>query len=84
MYKGQRTGSRPRSRISLLERTGEAELVSSRINDVEVALAPLGVPRRGAGLQPVGDHVLVKGVNILHMEDHPAPELSLGTPCFGN
>ncbi len=51
----------------------EAELVTVRVADVEVAFAPFGVARSSVAPQPLGDAVLVQGVHVRDIEDHPTP-----------
>ena len=43
------------------------------IGQVEVALAPFGVLRRGVRIELAGHGVLVEGVDVRDVKDDPAP-----------
>src|SRR5262249_48849730 len=55
------------------KRPGEAQFVAIGIGDVEIALAPLGIARRRFGAEARGNRALIKGVDIIIVEDHAAP-----------
>ena len=57
------------------ERPGEAQLVAVRVGDVEEALAPRRVARRGIGPNPGGGQAGVEGIDIGVVEDQPAPPI---------
>ena len=51
----------------------EAQLMSVRVGDVEVALAPLGVARREVGFQTLSYGVPMESIHVGDVEDHATP-----------
>ena len=56
-----------------LEAAGEAELVAIGIQDVEVALAPFCVARRGLGIKTSREGSIIKRIDIGYVVYDPSP-----------
>src|SRR5512146_1689672 len=67
------------------ERAREADLVSVRIDDVEVALAPRGIARGKGRREAGGEGAAMHGVDVIDIEDGaPPPGVNAALPgCFG-
>ena len=55
-----------------LQRRGDRELVSGRVEDVKVALAPVGVARRKLWLEPAFERQRIHRVDVADVEDAAA------------
>ncbi len=58
---------------SVAQGLGKANLMAVWIGQVEVALAPFGVLRRGVRVEFTGHGVLVEGVDVRDVKDDPSP-----------
>ena len=59
-----------------VQRRGDRELVSGRVEDVKVALAPVGVARRKLRLEPALERQRIHRVDVADVEDAAAPWLA--------
>ena len=59
-----------------MQRRGDRELVFGRVEDVKVALAPVGVARRKLWLEPALERQRIHRVDVADVEDAAAPWLA--------
>ena len=70
-----------RDPAALAERAREGQLVAVGVREVEVALAPLGVPGRRFGGEPGGEGPGMERVHVVDVEDRSVPTTPTARPA---
>ena len=78
-----RVGQQTSSRVCR-QRPREAELVTIRIGQVEVALAPFGIAGSGRWLKPGGTRPRKEAIHIGHIDDDASPPGPLSVCRLGD